>query len=108
MNTDRLYSLREASELANCSEGRFRYNKDKLTALGATISDTLWLIPHSTLVKMGWIDPNTAVRPLSELSPLTVAHNRIAELTDEVEHLRAQVEGQQKRNSGGLLRRLRG
>lgn len=98
--SERVYSLRQAADLTGFSQGKFRYNKDKLVAAGATVSDEGWRIPHTTLQVLGWVDPSPSNVPAP--SALEIAEARVRELEVEVAALREELS-----QPTGLFRRRR-
>lgn len=96
------YSLRQAADLTGYSLGKFRYNKEKLLAAGATIQQDGWRIPHSTLELLGWLDNKPARTAEITLTPLQEAEQRVRELEQENADLRSQLAARGRR---GLFRR---
>lgn len=87
---NRIYSLKQASDVTGFSLGKFRYHKDALMNAGATITTEGYRIPHQTLQQLGWLGvkaPKTVVAPPSLLEQ---AELHIKELETEVLFLRKQ------------------
>lgn len=88
--TERIYSLKTAAALIGSSEGRFRYNRDKLVQAGVVITEDGWRIPHSALVAVGWVDPRATI-PALPLTRVEQLELRIKELEVENERLREEA-----------------
>lgn len=87
-------SLAQAASVTGSSEGRVRYNKEKLVGEGATVSEDGWRIPASALVTLGWVDEDTLTERMRSLSLSQVQQLEleVARLRAENERLRAEVE----------------
>jgi len=93
MNTveeTKMYSLQNASEVTGCSLGRFRYNKDKLVALGTIVDDNGWSIPETALVELGWLNPSKPAAP--KKTKLELAQEEVKTLRAENAALRVQLD----------------
>lgn len=104
--TDSLFlSLAQAAAVTGSSEGRVRYNRERLIDLGAVVSDEGWRIPLKALVTLGWVDAPVARERVAtlHLSPVQVMEVEVARLRAENEHLRSELE-----KSGSISSRLFG
>lgn len=87
MNTEKTYSLEEATTITGFSKTKFRYNRELLTNNGATITPTGWTIPHSTLEQLGWVGKKPM--KVRALRPTIKEHEKAL---GEITRLRARVE----------------
>jgi len=104
--TDNLFlSLAQAAAVTGSSEGRIRYNKERLIELGATSSVDGWRIPLSALVALGWVDASVARERITAvpLSPVQQLEVEVATLREENVRLRAELD-----EAGSLGARLFG
>lgn len=99
-NTERIYSLQQAVTVTGFSAGKFRYNKPALLKAGVTITSAGWRIPHSTLLKMGWLGVKPPKGDTPEMSALEAAELRVKQLEAEVERLTAELANRPTKRRG--------
>lgn len=87
----RTYSLRQAADITGFSMGKFRYNRELLTAHGVEIDADGWRIPHTTLEELGWLGVKPARVSAPAVSRVEIAEARVRELEAQVAELTEQL-----------------
>jgi len=94
--TEPVYSVSEAMRLTGFSSTKFRYepNMRRLEELGADVTGSVWRIPRSALIKLGWIAedlPSDDETLIAEQTPRR-SHQRILVLANENKALKIELE----------------
>ena len=99
--TEPVYSVSEAMRLTGFSSTKFRYepNMRKLEELGADVTGSVWRIPRSALITLGWISedlPSDDATLIAEQTPRR-SHQRIITLANENKSLKIELQEAKQR-----------